>query len=149
MAIAGLSSVCKPRFSLRPRPLFHCLSKASLGAVAAIQTLDDTDSILKHTISNTDTSHSQGTFKFHLFFTYSLRFSIFLRAVIFDMFRCMRACVIVDTSNTAKPEWKKLNSKELGISTSMIDRPTRKVLNGLKKKGEIWLLIWELHCVAL
>ena len=34
-----------------------------------------------------------------------------------------------------KPEWKKLNAKDLGISTSMIDKPTRKVLNGLKKKG--------------
>lgn len=33
------------------------------------------------------------------------------------------------------PEWKKLNSKELGISTSMIAKPTRKVLNGLKRKG--------------
>ena len=34
-----------------------------------------------------------------------------------------------------KPEWKKLNAKDLGVSTSMIDKPTRKVLNGLKKKG--------------
>ncbi|KAK7826963.1 poly(a) polymerase i [Quercus suber] len=32
-------------------------------------------------------------------------------------------------------EWKRLNSKELGISTSMITKPTRKVLNGLKRKG--------------
>ncbi|KAI4336377.1 hypothetical protein L6164_014911 [Bauhinia variegata] len=31
--------------------------------------------------------------------------------------------------------WKKLNSKELGIKTSMIANPTRKVLNVLKKKG--------------
>ncbi|XP_048445684.1 poly(A) polymerase I isoform X3 [Pyrus x bretschneideri] len=33
------------------------------------------------------------------------------------------------------PAWKKLNSTELGITTSMIDKPTRKVLNGLKRKG--------------
>lgn len=33
------------------------------------------------------------------------------------------------------PEWKKLNSKELGISTSMIAKPTKKVLNGLKQRG--------------
>ncbi|XP_034215672.1 CCA-adding enzyme-like isoform X2 [Prunus dulcis] len=39
------------------------------------------------------------------------------------------------------PAWKKLNSKELGITTSMIDKPTRKVLNGLKRKGyEVYLV---------
>ncbi|XP_010550754.1 PREDICTED: uncharacterized protein LOC104821535 [Tarenaya hassleriana] len=38
-------------------------------------------------------------------------------------------------------EWKKLNSKDLGISTSMIAKPTRQVLNGLKKKGfEVYLV---------
>ncbi|PON77197.1 Poly A polymerase [Parasponia andersonii] len=38
-------------------------------------------------------------------------------------------------------EWKKLNSKELGITTSMISRPTRKVLNNLKQKGyEVYLV---------
>ncbi|XP_061979946.1 uncharacterized protein LOC133700434 isoform X4 [Populus nigra] len=33
------------------------------------------------------------------------------------------------------PEWKKLDAEELGISNSMISRPTRVVINGLKKKG--------------
>ncbi|GMP57468.1 hypothetical protein CsSME_00021552 [Camellia sinensis var. sinensis] len=33
------------------------------------------------------------------------------------------------------PEWKKLSSKDLGIRTSMIGKPTRLVLNGLRKKG--------------
>ncbi|KMT07357.1 hypothetical protein BVRB_6g149830 [Beta vulgaris subsp. vulgaris] len=33
------------------------------------------------------------------------------------------------------PEWKKLSSKELGITTSMIDKPTRFVLKTLRKKG--------------
>ncbi|MCD9561073.1 hypothetical protein HAX54_020030, partial [Datura stramonium] len=32
------------------------------------------------------------------------------------------------------PKWKKLSSEELGIRTSMIAKPTRLVLNGLKKK---------------
>ncbi|KAL4584699.1 hypothetical protein LXL04_009307 [Taraxacum kok-saghyz] len=32
-------------------------------------------------------------------------------------------------------EWKKLSSKELGITNSMISKPTRIVLNGLKRKG--------------
>ncbi|KAG5629338.1 hypothetical protein H5410_001055 [Solanum commersonii] len=39
------------------------------------------------------------------------------------------------------PKWKKLGSEELGISTSMIAKPTRLVLNGLKKKGfEVYLV---------
>ncbi|CAL8157994.1 unnamed protein product [Prunus armeniaca] len=39
------------------------------------------------------------------------------------------------------PAWKKLNSKELGITTSKIDKPIRKVLNGLKRKGyEVYLV---------
>ncbi|CAN1317983.1 Poly(A) polymerase I [Linum perenne] len=39
------------------------------------------------------------------------------------------------------PAWKKLNSMELGISTSMISKPTRKVLNVLKKRGfEVYLV---------
>lgn len=33
------------------------------------------------------------------------------------------------------PDWKKLSSKELGIRTSMIAKPTRTVLNALRKKG--------------
>ncbi|XP_057972053.1 uncharacterized protein LOC131160410 isoform X2 [Malania oleifera] len=33
------------------------------------------------------------------------------------------------------PEWKKLSSKDLGITASMIARPTRVVLNGLRRKG--------------
>ncbi|KAF9671767.1 hypothetical protein SADUNF_Sadunf12G0082800 [Salix dunnii] len=33
------------------------------------------------------------------------------------------------------PEWKKLNSKDLGIGNSLISGPTKKVLNGLKKNG--------------
>ncbi|XP_015882126.3 uncharacterized protein LOC107417975 isoform X1 [Ziziphus jujuba] len=42
----------------------------------------------------------------------------------------------VSTEGDGKvPEWKKLNSKELGISTSKITRPTRKVLNVLRQKG--------------
>ncbi|XP_073140687.1 uncharacterized protein [Henckelia pumila] len=38
-------------------------------------------------------------------------------------------------------QWKKLKSKDLGISTSKISRPTRIVLNGLKRKGfEVYLV---------
>ncbi|KAF5730989.1 hypothetical protein HS088_TW19G00592 [Tripterygium wilfordii] len=39
------------------------------------------------------------------------------------------------------PEWKKLNSKDLGIRTSRIPEPTRKVLNVLKDRGyEVYLV---------
>ncbi|XP_027124606.1 uncharacterized protein [Coffea arabica] len=38
-------------------------------------------------------------------------------------------------------QWKKLNSADLGIRSSMIPRPTRAVLNGLKRKGfEVYLV---------
>ncbi|XP_062027661.1 uncharacterized protein LOC133743671 isoform X1 [Rosa rugosa] len=46
-----------------------------------------------------------------------------------------------DEGDGKAPQWKKLNSKEVGISSSMIDKPTRKVLNGLKRKGfEVYLV---------
>lgn len=39
------------------------------------------------------------------------------------------------------PEWKKLSSKELGIKMSLISKPTRLVLSGLRKKGyEVYLV---------
>ncbi|OMO93750.1 hypothetical protein COLO4_16700 [Corchorus olitorius] len=39
------------------------------------------------------------------------------------------------------PRWKKMNSHDLGISTSNISKPTKKVLNGLKRKGyEVYLV---------
>ncbi|KAF3430924.1 hypothetical protein FNV43_RR25654 [Rhamnella rubrinervis] len=38
-------------------------------------------------------------------------------------------------------EWKKLNSKELGIKMSLISKPTRLVLSGLRQKGyEVYLV---------
>ncbi|KFK34184.1 hypothetical protein AALP_AA5G111500 [Arabis alpina] len=42
----------------------------------------------------------------------------------------------IDSDKTSKaPEWKKLNSEDLGITSSMISKPTRQVLNVLKSKG--------------
>ncbi|KAK6148015.1 hypothetical protein DH2020_018927 [Rehmannia glutinosa] len=39
-------------------------------------------------------------------------------------------------------EWKKIKSKDLGISTSKISRPTRVVLNGLRRRGfEVYLVM--------
>lgn len=46
-------------------------------------------------------------------------------------------CVVTKVvgRNSKGHEWKKLNSEELGIETWMISKPTRMVLNGLRKKG--------------
>ncbi|GAY68412.1 hypothetical protein CUMW_263930 [Citrus unshiu] len=105
MAISGLAFSCKPQFSLRPS-LFHCIRKARFGSVAAIETLDEPESLTKYNTYNSDNSPHK-----------------------------------VGELDKKKPEWKKLNAKDLGISTSMIDKPTRKVLNGLKKKGyEVYLV---------
>ncbi|XVF11444.1 hypothetical protein REPUB_Repub08aG0028100 [Reevesia pubescens] len=41
----------------------------------------------------------------------------------------------VSGEDSKLPQWKKLNSHDLGISTSKISKPIRKVLNGLKRKG--------------
>ncbi|KAM7480199.1 hypothetical protein LguiA_028412 [Lonicera macranthoides] len=48
---------------------------------------------------------------------------------------------VVDGSPKKKPSWKRLSSKDIGITTSMIPRPTRIVLNGLKREGfEVYLV---------
>lgn len=74
--------------------------------MAAIETLDEPESLIKYNIYNSDNSPHK-----------------------------------VGELDKKKPEWKKLNARDLGISTSMIDKPTRKVLNGLKKKGyEVYLV---------
>ncbi|KAE8657167.1 putative DNA binding protein [Hibiscus syriacus] len=47
----------------------------------------------------------------------------------------------VSREESKLPQWKKLNSQDHGISTSKISKPTRKVLNGLKRKGyEVYLV---------
>ncbi|XP_065872670.1 uncharacterized protein [Euphorbia lathyris] len=47
----------------------------------------------------------------------------------------------VREDNSKGPVWKKLNSKDLGISTSKLTIPTRKVLNRLKLRGyEVYLV---------
>ncbi|EOY22605.1 Polynucleotide adenylyltransferase family protein [Theobroma cacao] len=47
----------------------------------------------------------------------------------------------VSEEDSKLPQWKKLNSQDLGISTTNISKPTRKVLNGLKRKGyEVYLV---------
>ncbi|KAM6594783.1 hypothetical protein CsatA_002486 [Cannabis sativa] len=46
-----------------------------------------------------------------------------------------------DSGNEKVRKWKKLSSKELGITNSMISKPARKVLNNLKQKGyEVYLV---------
>ncbi|XP_031490546.1 uncharacterized protein LOC116257721 isoform X2 [Nymphaea colorata] len=45
------------------------------------------------------------------------------------------------SGGVSAPVWKKLSTKELGVRTSMIAKPTRVVLNQLRKKGyEVYLV---------
>ncbi|OIT36712.1 PREDICTED: uncharacterized protein LOC109241730 isoform X1 [Nicotiana attenuata] len=56
---------------------------------------------------------------------------------------CAAAIEAIEETDSGKEpvEWKRFNSKELGISSSMIAKPTRVVLNGLKSKGfEVYLV---------
>ncbi|GAY68414.1 hypothetical protein CUMW_263930 [Citrus unshiu] len=59
MAISGLAFSCKPQFSLRPS-LFHCIRKARFGSVAAIETLDEPESLTKYNTYNSDNSPHKG-----------------------------------------------------------------------------------------
>ncbi|KAJ6882574.1 poly(A) polymerase I-like isoform X2 [Populus alba x Populus x berolinensis] len=90
MAISSLSFACRPGFPLRPS-LFHRIQKVRFSSVAAIETLDVQENVIKGNSRN--------------------------------------------LGDCKAPEWKKLSSKELGLSNSLISMPTKKVLNGLKKNG--------------
>ncbi|XP_023527892.1 uncharacterized protein LOC111790975 [Cucurbita pepo subsp. pepo] len=47
----------------------------------------------------------------------------------------------IERADSSIPQWKTLSSKDLGIDTSMISKPTRVVLNGLRKQGyEVYLV---------
>ncbi|KAJ6889014.1 poly(A) polymerase I-like isoform X2 [Populus alba x Populus x berolinensis] len=88
MAISSLSFASRPGFPLRPS-LFHRIQKVRFSSVAAIETLDVQENVIKGNSRN--------------------------------------------LGDCKAPEWKKLSSKELGLSNSLISMPTKKVLNGLKK----------------
>lgn len=109
-----------------------------LGYAAAVEAFDDTES---------DKGKWRLNFVFPLNSIWLLLYQWgFLLAFIF----CLKFatifcsffvwCVVVGSVsrsdvNEKAPEWKKLKSEELGISTSKISRPTRMVLNGLRKRG--------------
>ncbi|XP_022736456.1 uncharacterized protein LOC111289569 isoform X2 [Durio zibethinus] len=106
MAVSGLSFASKPHFSLR-LPLFHCFRKIRFGSVAAIETLDEPETVINDNNSqSSDSSPGKNV-----------------------------------SGEDSELQWKKLNSEDFGISTSKISKPTRKVLNGLKRKGyEVYLV---------
>ncbi|KAJ0053670.1 hypothetical protein Pint_01258 [Pistacia integerrima] len=56
MAFSGLAFACKPHFSLRPS-LFNCIRKVSFSSVAAIEILDDAESLINH---NSNPLHGKG-----------------------------------------------------------------------------------------
>lgn len=70
------------------------------------------------------------SFLAHIFFV--LKFLVLFRRSFFVIVWYLD----VGKADSKAPEWKKLNSKDLGIRTSsMIASPVKYVLNGLKKKG--------------
>ncbi|XP_057466453.1 uncharacterized protein LOC130755899 isoform X1 [Actinidia eriantha] len=104
--MAGLGFACRPHFLLRP-PLLHCVRKIRLSSVAAFETIDEPESLVKANSDHDSVSSSGRVFE----------------------------------GDCKGPKWKKLSSKDLGISNSMIAKPTRVVLNGLKRKGfEVYLV---------
>ncbi|XP_038894742.1 poly(A) polymerase I isoform X7 [Benincasa hispida] len=47
----------------------------------------------------------------------------------------------IERTDSSIPQWKTLSSEDVGIDTSMISKPTRLVLNGLRKQGyEVYLV---------
>lgn len=107
MAIStGLGFACRPHFHLLRPSLLHFVRKVRFSSVAAFETVDEPESLIKDN-NNHHSVTSSGR---------------------------------VESSCNAL-EWKRLSSKELGISNSMIAKPTRIVLNGLKRKGfEVYLV---------
>ncbi|GLT39940.1 hypothetical protein SLA2020_141050 [Shorea laevis] len=113
MAVSGLSFACRPHFSLRP-PVFYCFRRNALGSFAAIQTLDEPESAFSDIFRTLDTSHGKGS-------------------------RVLG--VKIGEGNLKMAEWKKIDSKDLGISTSKIAKPTKRVLSCLRKRGyEVYLV---------
>ncbi|RDY03610.1 pcnB, partial [Mucuna pruriens] len=107
MSIATLKFACKPNLLPRPAP-FQCVRKVVPKSLPTVEPEECSVSI-----------REQGNFSF-----FSFKCSITL------------LCSFIEAEiNNKVPAWKKLNSKELGLRNSMIANPTRKVLNGLKKKG--------------
>ncbi|CAL5373111.1 unnamed protein product [Camellia sinensis] len=107
MAIStGLGFAYRPHFHLIRPSLLHFVRKVRFSSVAAFETVDEPESLIKDN-NNHDSVTSSGRVE----------------------------------SGCNASEWKRLSSKELGISNSMIAKPTRIVLNGLKRKGfEVYLV---------
>ncbi|XP_031091360.1 uncharacterized protein LOC115996301 isoform X2 [Ipomoea triloba] len=68
-------------------------------------------------------------------FALSCRPNLTLRHCLHKITRKAAVMAFNDTDKGKALEWKRFNSKDLGIRTSAITKPTRVVLNSLKKKG--------------
>ncbi|KAG5019552.1 hypothetical protein JHK82_015476 [Glycine max] len=58
---------------------------------------------------------------------------------------------LISVENEKAPTWKRLNYAEIGVHNSMIGSTTKKVLNGLKKKGKytsVTFLSWDVYLVG-
>jgi hypothetical protein len=118
---------------------FIIFLQVRFSSVAAIETLDVQENVIKGNSRNLGTFCFIGLFSSSLVLWWVLVFFFFLKFwnLFFNFF----------LGDCKAPEWKKLSSKELGLSNSLISMPTKKVLNGLKKNG-IVLGHNELFCIC-
>lgn len=135
MAIATLKLVYKPTVHLRPTP-FQCIRKLVPKSVAAV----DPDQC---TASIPEQQDKPGLELSSLLLVFCDVFEMLnWCCVLFFLRWCDSEMLIffwfikIEEENKKAPAWKKLDSKELGLQNSMIARPTKKVLNVLKKKGK-------------
>lgn len=106
-----------------------------MNLVAAMEALDEPEGLFK---DNKSSNSANGRSKFRPFGLIFLPVIWVLYYGSFEwffFFLTFSLGFFVGVEDAKAPAWKKLNSTELGITTSMIDKPTRKVLNGLKRKG--------------
>lgn len=132
MAIStGLGISRLPSLSLR-YPIRHCALQIRLAYAASVEAYDDTEN---------DKGKQNISFLF-LVFSYPV-WGFCLDCLVSSLFEfvlfwwwCEHAAFDNSSGgNACRKDWKKLKSEDLGISTSKISRPTRVVLNGLKKRG--------------
>lgn len=164
MAIPTFGLTCRSRFPLRPS-LFYCLNKVSLffspcylplpisNPVLIFLRLHELFRLLKH-LMNQNVSSKKTVLMILMKEACELRnfvlsfFASFLVVCLWLALACSMFSPFigwfmlgeVHVSDQKAPEWKKWSSKDLGISTSKISRPTRVVLNGLRKKGMYWFI---------
>ncbi|KAL9268863.1 Poly(A) polymerase I-like protein [Drosera capensis] len=135
------------QFPLPRSPLFPChLPKARIGCVAALQTIDESDYPADHFNQPHHASSFLVDWQLKVFSWIDIYCSVVdccLDCTTTDYwwFELGGMEWIIEERKKAAPKWKKLSSEGLGITSSMIAKPTKFVLNGFKRKGyEVYLV---------